>query len=66
MLITGQAGHYQVIMKRVELPIVNNAKCEQDLRTSRLGQRFKLHNSFMCAGGQKGIDTCEVSIKLNL
>ncbi|XP_058833070.1 phenoloxidase-activating factor 2-like [Topomyia yanbarensis] len=49
---------YQVIMKKVELPIVSNADCQTALRATRLGRSFRLHNSFICAGGMEGIDTC--------
>jgi len=33
--------------------------CEDKLRSTRLGQKFKLHNSFLCAGGINGKDTCK-------
>lgn len=46
------------ILKRVELPFVSHAMCEQKLRTTRLGARFKLNKSFICAGGEEGVDTC--------
>lgn len=36
-------------------------KCQDDLKKTRLGQRFTLHNSFVCAGGQENLDTCQVS-----
>ena len=29
------------------------------LRTTRLGQKYKLHDSFLCAGGINGKDTCK-------
>lgn len=56
----GKEGKYQVILKRVELPIVPRDPCIQKLRTTRLGSHFRLHNSFICAGGEKGRDTCKV------
>ncbi|XP_068626145.1 phenoloxidase-activating factor 2-like [Battus philenor] len=52
------AGQYQVLMKKVELPIVESANCQTQMRRSRLGPFFKLHDSFMCAGGERGQDTC--------
>ncbi|KAG8238364.1 hypothetical protein J437_LFUL018346 [Ladona fulva] len=58
--VYGKAGKYQVILKKVELPVVARDQCLQALRTTRLGSRFKLHSSFMCAGGEKGKDTCKV------
>lgn len=55
----GQEGKYQVILKRVELPAVSHDFCEQKLRLTRLGKHFNLHDSFICAGGERGHDTCK-------
>lgn len=49
-------------MKKVELPVVSREPCVEALRKTRLGQYFKLHESFMCAGGKPGEDTCKVSL----
>ncbi|XP_055621862.1 phenoloxidase-activating factor 2-like [Toxorhynchites rutilus septentrionalis] len=49
---------YAKIMKKVELPIVPRKKCIQQLRKTRLGAFYQLHSSFICAGGEEGIDTC--------
>lgn len=54
----GDDGSYQVILKRVALPIVNSVQCERALQKTRLGFSFKLHNSFLCAGGKKNADVC--------
>uniref|UniRef100_A0A182PX95 Peptidase S1 domain-containing protein n=1 Tax=Anopheles epiroticus TaxID=199890 RepID=A0A182PX95_9DIPT len=56
--VFGKEGKYQVILKKVELPVVPQADCQQSLRTTRLGRRFVLHPSFLCAGGVAGQDTC--------
>uniref|UniRef100_U5ERE0 Phenoloxidase-activating factor 2 n=1 Tax=Corethrella appendiculata TaxID=1370023 RepID=U5ERE0_9DIPT len=56
--VFGREGKYQVILKKVHLPVVPHAKCQQALRTTRLGKRFNLHDSFLCAGGEPGKDTC--------
>lgn len=48
-----------VPLKKVDVPIVSSAKCENLLRKTRLGDRFKLHESFICAGGEEGKDTCK-------
>uniref|UniRef100_A0A240PP32 Phenoloxidase-activating factor 2 n=1 Tax=Anopheles atroparvus TaxID=41427 RepID=A0A240PP32_ANOAO len=56
--IFGKEGKYQVILKKVELPVMPNKQCQDALRTTRLGRRFILHPSFMCAGGIAGQDTC--------
>lgn len=55
----GQGGRYQVIMKKLQLPIVPRDVCQNALRTTRLGQYFKLHESFVCAGGIPGVDACK-------
>ncbi|EDW46889.1 GM20715 [Drosophila sechellia] len=46
------------IQKKVELPIVNRGDCQNMLRKTRLGARFQLATSLMCAGGEKDKDVC--------
>jgi kallikrein len=46
-------------MKEVELDLVETEKCESDLRETRLGQNFTIHESFICAGGHPDKDTCQ-------
>ncbi|XP_048485903.1 phenoloxidase-activating factor 2 isoform X2 [Plutella xylostella] len=55
----GQAGRYAVILKRVVVNMVPSARCQQQLQRTRLGPRFTLHRSFVCAGGEEGRDTCQ-------
>lgn len=55
----GKEGKYQVILKKVDVPVVPRDSCQEKLRTTRLGKHFDLHKSFICAGGEKGIDTCK-------
>jgi len=52
-------GAYQVTMKKVDLPLVPKGECQNRLRKSRLGRYFRLHDSFLCAGGEVGKDACE-------
>ncbi|CAK1587600.1 unnamed protein product [Parnassius mnemosyne] len=54
----GQAGQYQVILKKIDLPIVDRQVCQRQLRRTRLGRHFNLHSSFICAGGERDKDTC--------
>jgi len=54
----GSAGEYQVVLKEIDLPVVDSTTCEQNLKNSRLGQKFKLDESFLCAG-KTGKDTCK-------
>lgn len=46
----GKEGKYQVILKKIEMPVVPRQQCLNKLRTTRLGTHFKLHDSFICAG----------------
>merc|ERR1739847_188297 len=55
----GAAGQYQVVLKEIDLPVVGHDQCEVSLRTTRLGKRFQLDDSFICAGGINGKDTCK-------
>jgi len=55
----GGDGNYQVVLKELEIPTVDSNTCQNSLRTTRLGSRFRLHPSFMCAGGVPGKDTCQ-------
>merc|ERR1712145_22768 len=55
----GAAGNYQVVLKEIDLPVVGHDQCEASLRTTRLGTRFQLDDSFICAGGVDGKDTCK-------
>lgn len=57
--VFGKEGKYQVILKKIDLPIVNRDKCQTELRKTRLGKFFELHRSFICAGGEPGKDTCK-------
>lgn len=49
-----------MILKKVDLPIIPHASCQNTLRTTRLGKYFVLDKSFVCAGGEPGKDTCKV------
>ncbi|XP_063841595.1 phenoloxidase-activating factor 2-like [Scylla paramamosain] len=54
----GKEGVYQNVLKTVNLPYVNRGDCQNSLRYTRLGKYFKLHESFLCAGGEEGKDSC--------
>ncbi|KAJ8983011.1 hypothetical protein NQ317_014308 [Molorchus minor] len=56
--VFGKAGSYQVILKKITLPIVPVRQCQDKLRKTRLGEHFNLHSSFICAGGEEGKDAC--------
>lgn len=57
--VFGKEGKYQVILKKVEMPMVPFSQCQNALRTTRLGRRFQLSNTFVCAGGEPNQDTCK-------
>lgn len=59
-------GHHNIsakslehILKRIDLPIVEHEQCQRLLRRTILGLHFRLHSSFVCAGGVEGKDTCQ-------
>ncbi len=51
---SGDPGQYQTILQQVELPIIDNPKCQSMLRQTKLGDDFALDSSFICAGGNAG------------
>ncbi|CAG9811606.1 unnamed protein product [Chironomus riparius] len=49
----------QSILQQVEVPLVDQTTCQNQLRTTRLGTGFILDpTSFLCAGGISGRDAC--------
>jgi len=46
------------VLRKTKVPIVAHSTCQSQLQTARLGSRFRLHESFLCAGGQVGQDAC--------
>ena len=47
-----------MILKEIELNMVDHKTCEDKLQGTRLGAKFLLDESFNCAIGKYGIDTC--------
>lgn len=56
---SGAEGKYQVVLKHVNLDLVSHYDCQDAMRTTRLGRNFVLSDTFLCAGGEEGVDTCE-------
>lgn len=61
------------ILKKVSVPLVEQSRCQKLLRKTKLGRRFELHRSFLCAGGEEGKDACfgdggnfQLSVSLNM
>lgn len=57
--VKGRMGRYQTTLKKIELPIVPHNQCQNKFRKTILGKYFCLDNSFICAGGEIGKDTCQ-------
>lgn len=55
----GDFGKYQNILKEVDVPIIGQHQCEQQLRNTRLGYSYQLNPGFICAGGEEGKDACK-------
>lgn len=56
----GERGAFQSVLKKVDLPVIDHAQCESALRFhTKLGRYFRLHQSALCAGGERGKDACE-------
>ncbi|XP_062565588.1 phenoloxidase-activating factor 2-like isoform X2 [Armigeres subalbatus] len=51
-------GRNSSILKRTKLPIVPRDECELVLSKILHSPYFKLHESFLCAGGESGKDAC--------
>jgi len=57
-------GSFQFLQRKVDVPLVNNAQCNADLKSalnsqsSGIGERFSLDQSELCAGGEVGKDAC--------
>ena len=41
------------------MDLVDHDDCEDSFQKTRLGRNFDLDDSFLCAGGQPGKDTCK-------
>lgn len=61
----GKQGAYRINLKKRQLPVIPLKDCQDRLRTTELGEKFKIHPGFMCAGGELGVDTCtgELQVK---
>ncbi|XP_046386807.1 phenoloxidase-activating factor 2-like [Ischnura elegans] len=57
--VSDDENRSQGILKKIGVPVVANPDCQDALRNTILGKHFKLHQSFMCAGGEEGKDACK-------
>ena len=57
---TFDSAEYEETMKQVSLPMVENEECQKALTmNTKLWSTWKLHKSFVCAGGIEGEDVCD-------
>ncbi|XP_075559203.1 phenoloxidase-activating factor 2-like isoform X2 [Dermacentor variabilis] len=54
-----RTGKFANIMKEVTVPVIDNPTCQNLLRQTRLGRYFRLHEGFICAGTEDGVDSCK-------
>ncbi|KAJ3649345.1 hypothetical protein Zmor_021095 [Zophobas morio] len=47
------------VLRKITVPLVRKRMCQRALRQTRLGKKFRLHKSFLCAGGERNRDTCK-------
>jgi len=58
------SGNFQFIQHKVDIPLMDDFKCNAALklalnrRQRGVGDRFQLHSSEICAGGEVGKDAC--------
>ena len=45
-------GGWPTTLQKASLPIHRRDDCESKFRSTKLGPFFKLHDSFICAGGE--------------
>jgi secreted trypsin-like serine protease len=59
ILLKNSDGAHSVILKEIEVPLWDDAKCQAALRT-QFGPSFVLPPTSICAGAE-GRDACDVS-----
>ncbi|XP_063912247.1 phenoloxidase-activating factor 2-like [Zophobas morio] len=47
------------VLRKVTVPLVRKRTFQRALRQTKLGKKFRLHKSFICAGGERNRDTCK-------
>ncbi|KAH8353032.1 hypothetical protein KR084_008407 [Drosophila pseudotakahashii] len=48
----------EAIQQKVEVPIVDGLKCQDQLRQTRMGTNYRMPAGLICAGGEQGRDSC--------
>eukprot|EP00092_Neocalanus_flemingeri_P108399 GFUD01139220.1.p1 GENE.GFUD01139220.1~~GFUD01139220.1.p1 ORF type:complete len:549 (+),score=122.63 GFUD01139220.1:95-1741(+) len=55
-------GQYSDALKKVKMPVVSSSECERRMKnTDRFKNKpgFRIHESWICIGGEEGSDTCK-------
>jgi len=55
---TFNSAGISAVLRKTVVPLVAHPACQASLQSAKLGPRFRLHESFLCAGGQVGRDAC--------
>ena len=56
----GRTAKYQAILNYVDVRTVSHHQCQESIDlTEVMPKQFRLHESFICAGGEYGEDACE-------
>ncbi|XP_038110196.1 phenoloxidase-activating factor 2 [Culex quinquefasciatus] len=50
---------YADVLKKIKVPVIEHDRCQGMLRQTKLTSVFRLDGSFLCAGGEAGMDTCK-------
>uniref|UniRef100_A0A8D8L1P9 Phenoloxidase-activating factor 2 n=1 Tax=Culex pipiens TaxID=7175 RepID=A0A8D8L1P9_CULPI len=50
---------YADVLKKIKVPVIEHDRCQGMLRQTKLTSVFRLDGSFLCAGGEAGVDTCK-------
>ncbi|XP_017835600.2 phenoloxidase-activating factor 2-like [Drosophila busckii] len=51
-------GGFSEVMRKVDLPYMKRAECEEKMKATKLSNSFKLHETTICAGGEAKQDAC--------
>lgn len=57
---------YQAVLKKASVNLVDHTTCQNRMRFTKLGNNFLLHDSFVCALGKNGEDTCKGKFEIDL
>ncbi|XP_023032471.1 phenoloxidase-activating factor 2-like [Drosophila willistoni] len=56
--VTFRQFDYQMRLKKLVMPVLLQSECNAKFQKTRLGPRYQLDESLLCAGGQRKVDAC--------